>query len=188
MNKNNIPLAFVLGPTNAGKTTLLDHLRKDDNNGIVEVGKLMRAKYPPYYFKGSGAPAHTQTEALQMCMDGIENAANQGKLCVFIDGQPRNIEQFHILNALPNPKHYVFLWAPVEDRMQRAVARDGNDPEKLKLSLDRIVGDGQSLFDVLVNIIITKANMSVVPTNTNSDQAQVVSAIISRAILNKPHA
>lgn len=80
-------LIFVIGATNAGKSTLIS-AAKEVGCGTVEVGKMMRAKYPPEYFQGQAAPTKTQGEAMQMMMDGIEQVRAQGPgMCLDCQGK-----------------------------------------------------------------------------------------------------
>jgi len=148
-----IPLVFVIGPTNVGKTTLMDMLSKFPGIGTVEVGKRMRAKYPPSYFKGSAAPAHTETETMAMCTDTIEEHQAAGKKICFIDGQPRSLKQLDFFAALPNPKLFWLQWASEGVRTERALKRDAADEAKLQLSMDRMRGDCVTLFDIVTMLI-----------------------------------
>lgn len=151
-NRHTIPLIFVMGATNVGKTTFMDLCRDYDVFGLVEVGKMFRAKYPPDYFKGQAAPAHTQTEAWSMFLEGVKNAAEQGKQVAVIDGQPRNVEQTEWAFKMPNPKVFLHLWAPPDIREERARKRDAADAAKLDLSLKRLIDDPRVLFDCLTMI------------------------------------
>ncbi len=153
MSSSTIPLIFVMGATNVGKSTFMELASGYPQVlGLVEVGKLMRAKYPPEHFKGSGAPAHTQIEAWQMLTTGIETHAKAGMKAVIIDGQPRNTEQTQWALDMPNPKLFLHLWAPPEVRLERAQKRDAADLPKLELSLKRLIDDPRVLFDCLTMI------------------------------------
>ncbi len=155
---DTLPLIFVIGATNAGKSTLLDTVRSYAGVGMIEVGKMFRAKYPPEHFKGHANPAHTQVEAWQMFLDSRKAWAEKGARVAFVDGQPRDLEQCKMALALPNPKRFIHLWAPISVREERARKRD-HDPvvpeaenEKLKLSLARVTGDLPKLYDVVQHI------------------------------------
>ena len=145
-------LVFVIGPTNAGKTTLMDAGRKNPYVGLVEVGKMMRQKYPPEHFKGQANPKHTAVEAWQMFLDGIAAAEAANREIVLVDGQPRDDEQCTASMLMRQPKAYVNLWASVETREARAKARDGADPAKLALSMARLHGDLPKLYDVMSRV------------------------------------
>ena len=144
-------LIFVMGPTNAGKTRLME-AAKAAGHGTVEVGKLLRAKYPPSYFEGQAAPKKTQVEAWSLMLEGIREADNQGLDLCFIDGQPRDMQQAAESLGLPYPKDYILIWAPADVRRERAVARDSADPAKLELSLRRLETDLLTGYDVLAYI------------------------------------
>jgi hypothetical protein len=143
-----IPTVYVMGPTNAGKSTLMDVIRCMPMVATVEVGKMLRAKYPPEHFQGQAAPKHTAAEAIKMCLDGIHGAKAEGKSVAFVDGQPRDIEQARELCGIKNRRVFLVLIAPEDVRTGRAQERDGADPAKLELSLKRMRGDCVGLFDV----------------------------------------
>ena len=88
-------LFFVVGATNVGKSTFLKSVAEAHPHGVhlVEVGKWMRAKYPPEHFQGQGAPAHTQAEALNMLFASVLEGDRKGARFILVDGQPRNPEQ-----------------------------------------------------------------------------------------------
>lgn len=158
-------LFFVVGPTNAGKTTFLETVHRDYPGGVhlVQVGKIMRAKYPPEHFKGGCNPAHTAKEALELCKEGILEGLKNNERVILVDGQPRDPEQAKALRdwkASPDLQlllatHYhigvIELICPREERMLRAQKRDGDDPEKLKLSLVRMNGDVLALYETLIH-------------------------------------
>lgn len=158
-------LVFVLGPTNVGKTKLLEAAGRVSTVGLVEVGKLMRAKYlepssphyQPDFFKGQAAPTHTAKEAWMMMVDGIAAAVRAEKTTIFVDGQPRDIEQCDAIQRLyasePNEIQvtYLNLYASVEARRERAAKRDA-DPAKLALSMQRMEGDLLKIYEVITRI------------------------------------
>lgn len=171
-------LFFVLGPTNVGKSTLLDHAGKIPGVGLVEVGKLMRAKYldpasphyAPDYFKGSAAPTHTATEAWKMMQTGIEDAIDVKSHTIFIDGQPRDIDQvdgvFTDYECIADKYNviYVNLFAKLETRVERANARD-KDPAKLSLSMQRMEGDCIKIYEVLTRILLRNGKIITLATD-----------------------
>lgn len=153
--QNTIPLLFVMGATNVGKSTYLDSIRHYPGVGLVEVGKMFRAKYPPEHFQGQAAPAHTQKEAWSMFLEGVAQCVSKDCKVAVIDGQPRNPEQTKWALAMPNPMRFVHLWAPPDVREARARNRDKDDPSKLELSLKRLIDDPRVLFDCLSMIHAT---------------------------------
>lgn len=173
-SQDTLPLIFVIGATNAGKSTLLDTVRGYPGVGMIEVGKMMRAKYmdpasphyAPDHFKGHANPAHTQVEAWQMFLSRRKELAEAGCRVAFVDGQPRDLEQCEMALGLPSPKRFLHLWAPIAERQRRAMNRD-SDPtvptsenEKLKLSLARVTGDLPKLYDVVQRI---RSHTSIIP-------------------------
>ena len=151
-------LIYLLGATNAGKSTFLQRaLAAVPRAHEVEVGKMMRAKYldpasphyQPDYFKGQAAPDHTEAEAWQMMLDGIA-AAPEGTEMILIDGQPRSVKQAVAAATMPgHERMFLHLWAPRHVRQARAEARDKDSPEKLRLSLQRMDNDPPVLYEVL---------------------------------------
>lgn len=144
-----IPICYVVGPTNAGKTTFLNFVSKRAGVGLVEIGKMMRAKYPPEHFAGQAAPAHTATEAWQMFLDKIDEHEAAGKVIAFADGQPRDTTQTLAVLARPDSRVFLHLWAPSDVRTARAIHRDRDDPMKLELSMQRIISDDPACYNVL---------------------------------------
>lgn len=102
-----VPLLYVLGMTNAGKSSFLNSMKSTfgERVALVEVGKQMRAKYldpssphyDPDYFKGQAAPEHTQAEAWNMHLDGVRAGALSGAELILVDGQPRDPEQVDMI-------------------------------------------------------------------------------------------
>lgn len=154
-------LVFVIGPTNAGKSSLLAAAGRLGHT-CIEVGKALRAKYmdpasphyAPDYFKGEAAPQHTALEAWTLMVNGI--AAAPADRLIFVDGQPRDIQQCDEITEkyVLNPAYQVLfynVYAPRDVRLARARARD-TDPDRLKLSMDRMDGDIPKLYEVLCRI------------------------------------
>lgn len=149
-------LIFVLGATNAGKTTLVAAAGKQPLCGLVEVGKLFRAKYPPEYFQGSAAPAHTRQEAIQLMTEGIQKSIDAGNRFTFVDGQPRDLSQveavFRLYPEGTYRKHFWNVYAPPAVREARARKRDEHNPKALELSLARLAGDIPPLYEAISQV------------------------------------
>lgn len=154
-------LIFVIGPTNAGKSSLLA-AASSLGHTCIEVGKKLRAKYmdpasphyAPDYFKGQAAPQHTALEAWTLMVDGI--AAAPADRLIFVDGQPRDVQQCDAISEkfVSSPLYQVLfynVYAPRDVRLARAQARD-TDPERLKLSMDRMDGDIIKLYEVICRV------------------------------------
>ncbi len=164
----SLPLIFVMGVTNTGKSTIMETMRGYEHAGVglIEVGKMMRAKYPPEYFKGSGAPQHTQAEAWGMMNDGIKAHVDAGRKVALIDGQPRNWEQMQWALSMPNPKSFIHLWAPPQTRLERAHKRDSTDVAKLKLTLDRLHDDVLKLYDIIAFLHLRGERVETIDTTS----------------------
>ncbi len=143
-------LVFMMGPTNAGKSTVLKYLKETRNDvGLIEVGKALRAKYGPDYFKGQAAPAHTAVEAWSIMLEGIAGHWISGAEYAVVDGQPRDYKQCYDSMTLPYPSIYINLFAPAEAREARARKRDADDPAALELALSRLHGDLPMLYSIV---------------------------------------
>lgn len=168
-------LVFVMGMTNAGKTTFMSAVEKVPGVGRIEVGKLMRAKYPPEHFQGQDNPTHTAVEAWGMFTDGLADSLANRHRAVFCDGQPRDIPQARDSLALDDRFNlrYLVLFASRAERLRRAVDRDGKDlspsikdsvikcwpkpcsytiPKALELSLLRMTNDYSTNYEVLATL------------------------------------
>ena len=166
-------IAYIIGPTNAGKTTLLDLAAKRPDVGVVEVGKYMRAKYPPSHFKGQNNPAHTAVEAWQVYCDQLKANEDAGKILILVDGQPRDTKQtIDILNDRDRQDRRVFvhMWAPTEVLAMRSQNRDGGDPEKLALNTARLVSDMPSNYNVLSRLLGAGRLAPLVHVDTSLDE------------------
>jgi hypothetical protein len=161
-------LIHVIGCTNAGKSTLLAAAPQDW--GRVEVGKTLRAKYPPSHFAGQCNPKHTAVEAWQIYLDGVAAAEAEGRRIILIDGQPRDVDQ--CAAALSDRHHiglrmFLHLWAPPETRAARAHARDGADPARMALTTARLINDVPANYEVLCALMAKNALVVTVDTNAN---------------------
>jgi len=139
----------VIGPTNAGKSTFMNAVREAPRTALIEIGKWMRAKYPPSYFKGSGSPRHTEKEAWGMLLDGLCRAKEGDMDRVLIDGQPRNGGQAALFCLHFPQARFILLDAPHEVREGWARHRDGDDPEKMALTTQRLESDYRDMYDTI---------------------------------------
>lgn len=154
-------LCYVMGPTNAGKSTFLQWAanRLGERVALVEVGKVLRGKYPPSYFARQNNPAHVAEEAWQIFLDRIaETETQKGVDLVLIDGQPRDLVQTRksliVSTASPSfyKPSYIFLDASEEVRTARARRRFDGDPEGLDLAMGRMRGDLDNYVPVVRHI------------------------------------
>lgn len=206
-------LVFVTGPTNAGKTTLLEEADKHSQTHAVEVGKYMRAKYPPSYFAGQCNPKHTAVEAWQAMLDMIEQAPEEA-VCILIDGQPRDLPQAADCLELEYDQRYINLYAPYELRLQRALDRDGglgeesrarlfnelkelpptkvaeyivDYPDRLQLSVLRLINDYKGAYEV-ISYLLKFVSVETVDTSgfdLGEDYEALVNRLVSERLYGK---
>ena len=129
-----------------------------DTIGCVEVGKMLRKKYldpesvfyAPDYFKGSAAPEHTEAEAYELMLLGVNQAICEGKRMVLIDGQPRTLGQLSLIKKDFERTSVVIchIFATTKVRRARAILRDINRDERL-LTDARMQGDLPAIYEVL---------------------------------------
>lgn len=144
-------IIFVIGSTNAGKTRFLNGMQSGfpDVVGLVQVGKIMRAKYPPDYFKGQGAPLHTQEEAITIMTSGLGECRRNKVDIALVDGQPRDTKQLHYIREMyAKEAFFLHLWAPQKVLLQRAAERDGDSLQAFDLSYQRLKTDAQNVFPI----------------------------------------
>lgn len=167
-------LVYVIGCTNVGKSTLLNYAAAQPGVGLVEVGKMMRAKYPPEHFQGQSNPTHTAAEAWQMYLDGVARHTAAGAQLILIDGQPRDRTQtLELLATRGVRRMFLHLWAPEEVRRGRAELRDAGRPDLLELSRRRMLNDPPQVYDVLSRL---HASTEIVHTVDTSDVRYSVDA------------
>ncbi len=186
-----IDLMFVIGATGAAKSTFLKAAQEamPERVGVVEVGKKMRAMFPPDYFKGQAAPAHTEQLAMELCDDGILDCIRNGKSVVLIDGQPRTVEQANILigkytggiDTLKYNCRFIHLFAPTAVCKERLLKRDGADAGSLDLAMARLTGDLPALYEVL-SILIDFDSNRVLTFDTSNPKYDPATALKSLLI------
>lgn len=86
-------LCYILGASNAGKTTLIKQLEEAGLSlASIRVGEEMRKRHPPSFFQGQGAPEKTRKEAWEVFSSGFLQHAGSVDY-ILVDGQPRRIEE-----------------------------------------------------------------------------------------------
>lgn len=165
---NKPRLVFVMGPTCCGKSTLLKYMNERDDVGLVEVGRKLREKYSPEYFKGQNNPKHVAEEAWALCLSEIARCEAEGKSIILIDGQPRDTKQARLCAIGAEMEHYpktfVLMDCGLEERERRARAsRSGADLETL--ALPRLKEDMVAYYAVLYELLHYKVDIKTVNTN-----------------------
>lgn len=170
-----LTLIFCLGPTGVGKSTLVEYAATQTNCGCIQVGKLLRAKYPPEHFqvgdrREHGNPRNTKEEAWQLLLDGTQELSLDRKWFAWIDGQPRDVEQVERVHAELGDYNKVFLnlHAPREVRWDRLKDTHGDDRGSLALAEGRLDGDVIALYDVISKLL--ELEYPVITLNTADEE------------------
>ena len=139
----------IMGLTNSGKSTLIKELSNYPESHAVMVGKIMRERHPPEFFKGRAELPETEPEVMEILHNGILEGYRKRAQHIFVDGQPRNLSQLDYFRCTwaPDMVTYITLWAPRKEREARAAKRD-KDPAALALSLARMDSELQNFIDV----------------------------------------
>jgi hypothetical protein len=104
--------------------------------------------YPPEYFNGSGAPAHTEEVALALYDSELMKAKAKNPDYILIASQPRRMSQVeHTITKNPG----IVLWLHVDQDtlISRAMERFKNDPAGLDLAMKRFHNDRLDQYDVI---------------------------------------
>ena len=168
---------FVMGTTCSGKSTFLnlaqEKLLGEDVVGLVEVGKMMRAKYPPEHFAGQASPEHTRHEAWEMCESSVFELAGYGKRVILVDGQPRDAEQVHLCRSRFNfpefETHYILIDAAFAIREHRA-RRDRSGSDLEALAIPRLENDMKTYFTVLVELLKHNERIQIFDTSCSMEE------------------
>lgn len=162
-------IIHMMGPTCAGKSTLIDTLLAlSDTVHPVQIGKLLRKKYGEDYFKGQGAPVHTQAEALQLYYDTINEGIALGKKVILVDGQPRDLGQARQM-MMDWPDHRVtYLMVHADHEVREFRARAGRKPgPDLELAIARLTNDYKNCYVVMTELLRSGRQVDVVDTGSN---------------------
>jgi len=167
-------LNFLLGPTNVGKTTLIDQAVKELNAHGVFVGRVLRAKYGEDYFKGQAAPEHTKKESLEIMDQGITEGLNCYKPLILVDGQPRSDDQLEYIIEKYLKRSYtdmtvsfLLLYCSDEVRRKRMESRDLT-PEKKRLTEQRFYGDLPQVHKLIHDLIILGYGYTIHPIDSEN--------------------
>lgn len=158
-------VSYIMGPTCVGKSTLINLIREHGGDAVrsIEVGKMLREKYPPEHFAGQNNPKHTASEAWGLFLQGLADARDdpQCKL-VLVDGQPRDRPQARDILRLDLDTYgieqqlFVVLDASVEVRENRA--RATRDPHEFEtLTKPRLTNDMLAYYEVLMEMMRCEA-------------------------------
>jgi|SRR6056297_308547 len=172
-------LIGTVGVTNTGKTTLFDRLRLIPHYGFIEVGKEMRKRHPPEFFKGLGAMKDTESEVWEIVAEHYQAAISAGATVIFCDGQPRMREHVVELQRRFGDYSLIQLHAPFELLTTRASIRDAGDPSKQRLNEQRLHNDYRQLYDTLAEYHMQTGRVSYLVDATQSPD-KVATTVIRR--------
>lgn len=153
----------IFGSTNVGKSTYIE--KAAANRGpwsnlkiaTAQIGKELRKRYPPSYFKGSGACDHTEKEALDLLQQFVDQSQDADVL--LIDGQPRRVDHIDPILKMCPELEVIWLFEPDEIITERAKKRaeQSDDPiGHFKLSKARMVNDKLQLWPVVWELLRRK--------------------------------
>lgn len=167
--------------------------------GSVSVGSEMRRRHPPSFFRGQAAMPETEEEVWEIYRGQLDAALDAKCDVVFVDGQPRMISQVSAVvsdmdDRFPRdggpprrslweyPALFMHLVAPDKELIRRMEIRDGDDPEKLKLSRSRMSRDKEQLYDVLADISLRMPGEALisVPTASRAYLRHALSNVVGR--------
>lgn len=164
---------YLMGITCSGKDYFIELAVKlyPDIFGAVQVGKEFRRRYPPDYFKGSAAPAHTEQEAIDIFKEQHNAAVFAGCSCILVSGQPRRPSQ--VASCLSYaPGDIIFMYTPDEIVLERIAKRFENDPASKLLSMQRVVNDKVQLYDTIFECL--RRNVDFKTINTQEDNVEEI--------------
>ncbi len=149
----------VIGATASGKSTFIDFAKKQypDYFTSINIGQILRAKYPPEYFEGQGTLDKTEDEVRKLVEDAVKEFVSSDKQVLLIDGQPRNQDQIEFLEVLQQRYEIdgtVFVWVSCTDgeRERRGSSRSQTQGE-LELFNSRKIADKISIHNVLFDVL-----------------------------------
>lgn len=183
-------IVAIMGATCAGKSTFIRHCVDHGRGSIsaVEVGKILRAKYPPEHFAGQNNPKHTAQEAWDLCESMVQDRINEGSRVILVDGQPRDIEQVDLFLSCwqDTPRDFLLFNASIGERERRArETRTGDDLEKL--ALPRLKNDMIAYFGVLVRLAQYGVSPLVVNTENHRPQDALMMHLLNQSRKGTPY-
>lgn len=144
----------IMGSTGSGKTTIVQEAMASDDPYVsgVQVGQIMRKRYPPEKFRGLACLPETEEEVRALLLEALIDADFHQVRYFFVDGQPRSVGQYEWLHDLRREMKFdwcaFYLTVPRDVQIARLRKRD-MQPSAYELALQRIVNDEQQLAPVL---------------------------------------
>lgn len=185
-------MACIMGETCAGKSSFLEWAKTKsglgERIGLVEVGKTLRAKYPPDHFAGRAAPTHTEPEAWNIFVDGVMGHIKDEAIdLILVDGQPRGARQASDIARMlgVDRVRFVVLWCSDErDVPQRAAIRFRDDPAGGALAEQRRINDPPDVLRTVCRLLEIGATVEAV--DTSRDPQQFRTKLLHDLLNNEP--
>ena len=159
-------IVHIMGPTCAGKSTLIDQLQQRSQDiYTVQIGKFLRMKYGAGHFGGQAAPLSTKQEAQDLYFEMINEGLSHGKKIILVDGQPRDLDQCRLMSQCwPDHKvSFLLVHAEFEVRKVRAQAGRAQGPE-LDLAIQRLNNDYANNYIVMAELLCQGLDIHAVNT------------------------
>jgi ribose 1,5-bisphosphokinase PhnN len=174
-------LIAIIGPTCAGKGTLIAHLlERHPDWAAVQVGAEMRRRHPPEFFQGRAAMAETEPEVWEIFRAQWQAAADHHAPVVLVDGQPRHPNHPAKLAHFCPQWQALALTASPTVLLERSEIRDETPGQKL-LTRARIGRDLDELHRIQATDIPLIATVHTEHRNWLAVAAWLVSCSVSIA-------
>jgi len=144
-----------MGITCVGKDELVEYAVKFHSNvGAIQVGKEMRKRHPPEYFKGLGALDETEPETWEIFQEQL--ALCSGKDHIFVTGMPRlkgQVAKFFNMFEIEKCRFWL-LHCEDEIIVLRLESRFKDEPDWGVLARRRMQNDKIQLYQVINEILL----------------------------------
>lgn len=157
-------IVFVMGSTCAGKSTLIEQAVKQYGPLVRTclIGKELRARHPPEYFRGLAAMPETEPEVREIFSNRLTEFMEDDRAGYLLcDGIPRLPTQVEFISReLDRARHaydqridarFIVLHADANEIDRRAHERDCG--ANLELTLSRIKTDKLLGYDTLISVV-----------------------------------
>jgi len=145
---------FIMGITCVGKDELVEHAVKCcPDIGAIQVGKEMRKRHSPEYFKGLGALDETEPETWEIVREQL--ALCSEKKHIFVTGMPRlkgQVSKFFSLFKIEDCRFWL-LHCDEQTIYSRLKIHFKDEPCWANLAEERIENDKIQLYQVITEVL-----------------------------------
>jgi hypothetical protein len=146
----------LMGVTCVGKDYFIERACEQFPHlfGKVQVGKELRKRHSPEYFKGLGCATACYQEALDILKEQYEVSRMVGHKYVLVSGQPRERSQVQpVIDILGS--NFMAIWLSADENviMNRLKDRFKDDPASEELALQRLKNDRVQLYDSFFELL-----------------------------------